>query len=293
VCLGIKHPSGAYNQIFVTVRQLWVCWCEALSLTRGWVCLQLLLAHTSAVILRSEYHGTCVHILLFQIRDFPFHRLLRRAGLQWRYSTPPPHGTVSCLWFLMQCIHSCFPCLEALSAVCTLLWWQWTLLLWQIINIRQMWRRGSKWVTDGSKTAVMDVMGFLYVSLDSSTVQPHDSLGSRSTCTCSETGFSSQNGDLAWRGIAEEQHPVVSFLWAKGLSAKDIHKEMFPVYVGKRLSCKVVPPSWQTFHWWQRGWNTGVKVAETTVEGLLCCGFWHTGKVIGQVYQCWWGYFEK
>jgi hypothetical protein len=26
VCLGIKHPSGAYDQIFNTVRQLRVCW---------------------------------------------------------------------------------------------------------------------------------------------------------------------------------------------------------------------------------------------------------------------------
>jgi hypothetical protein len=34
VCLGIKHPSGAYDQIFVTVRQLRVPWCGALSLTR-------------------------------------------------------------------------------------------------------------------------------------------------------------------------------------------------------------------------------------------------------------------
>jgi hypothetical protein len=44
VCLGIKHPSGAYDQIFVTVGQLLVCSCGALSLTRGRVCrLQLLL----------------------------------------------------------------------------------------------------------------------------------------------------------------------------------------------------------------------------------------------------------
>jgi hypothetical protein len=93
VCLGINHPSGSYDQIFITVRQLRVCWCGALSLTRGRVCvLQLLLALASAVILRSEPLGTRDHILLSQIRDFPFRRLLRLAGSRWRYSTPPPHG---------------------------------------------------------------------------------------------------------------------------------------------------------------------------------------------------------
>jgi hypothetical protein len=30
------------------------------------------------------------------------------------------------------------------------------------------------------------------------------------------------------------------FLWTKGLNAKDIHKEMFPVYVGKCLPRKAV-----------------------------------------------------
>jgi hypothetical protein len=37
-----------------------------------------------------------------------------------------------------------------------------------------------------------------------------------------------------------EQRPVVRFLWAKGLNAKDIHIEMFPVYGGKCLSSKAV-----------------------------------------------------
>jgi hypothetical protein len=45
----------------------------------------------------------------------------------------------------------------------------------------------------------------------------------------------------------EEQGSVVSFLWAKGLSAEVIHKEIFPVYVGKFLSRKAVPPWWETF----------------------------------------------
>jgi hypothetical protein len=53
----------------------------------------------------------------------------------------------------------------------------------------------SKQVTDESKTAVMHVIGFLCVSLGSSTVQFHESLRSRRTCLCSEAGFSSQNGD--------------------------------------------------------------------------------------------------
>jgi hypothetical protein len=34
---------------------------------------------------------------------------------------------------------------------------------------------------------------------------------------------------------AKEQSSAVRFLWAKGLSAKDIHKEMFPVYGAKCL----------------------------------------------------------
>jgi hypothetical protein len=35
---GIKHPSGAQDQIFITVWHLQACWCELLSLTRGRVC---------------------------------------------------------------------------------------------------------------------------------------------------------------------------------------------------------------------------------------------------------------
>jgi hypothetical protein len=91
VYLGMKHSSGAYNQIFVTVRRLQVSRYGALFLTRGRICrLQLLRVLVSAFIFGSESVGTCDHILLSQIRDFTFRRLLRLVGLRWRYSTPLP-----------------------------------------------------------------------------------------------------------------------------------------------------------------------------------------------------------
>jgi hypothetical protein len=69
VCLGIKHPSGAYDQIFITVRQLRACSCGESSLMRGRVCrLQLLLALASVVILGSESSWTRDHVLVSQIR---------------------------------------------------------------------------------------------------------------------------------------------------------------------------------------------------------------------------------
>jgi hypothetical protein len=56
VCLRINHPSWAYDQMFITVRQMRICWCRALSLTRGRVCrLQLLLALASAIFFCLRY----------------------------------------------------------------------------------------------------------------------------------------------------------------------------------------------------------------------------------------------
>jgi hypothetical protein len=66
----------------------------ALSDERTGLSLQLLLAFASAVIFGSESRRTRGHILLSQIRDFPFRRLLQLAGSRWRYSIPPPHGVV-------------------------------------------------------------------------------------------------------------------------------------------------------------------------------------------------------
>jgi hypothetical protein len=104
VCPGIKHPSGAYDQIFITFWQLRFCFCGASSLTRWRVCLlYMLLALASAVLLGSESLCARDHILLSHIWDFPFRRLLRLAGSRWRFSTPPPHGTA-----LLYCCHSLY-----------------------------------------------------------------------------------------------------------------------------------------------------------------------------------------
>jgi hypothetical protein len=85
-----RAPFGAHDLILITVWQLRSSFCGVPSLTRGRVCLlSLLLAFASAVFLGSESLGTRDHILLSQIRDFPFCRLVQLAGSRWRYSTPP------------------------------------------------------------------------------------------------------------------------------------------------------------------------------------------------------------
>jgi hypothetical protein len=69
VCLGIKHPFVAYDQILIIAWQLRVCWFGATSLTRGRVCrLQLLLVHASAIIFETESRRTRGHILLSRLK---------------------------------------------------------------------------------------------------------------------------------------------------------------------------------------------------------------------------------
>jgi hypothetical protein len=85
---------GLTTRSLLLVWQLRSCSCGAPSLTRGPVyLLYVLLALASSVFLGSESIGTWDHILLSQIWDFPFRRLLRLAGSRWRYSTPPRHGS--------------------------------------------------------------------------------------------------------------------------------------------------------------------------------------------------------
>jgi hypothetical protein len=80
------------------------------------------------------------------------------------------------------------------------------------------------------------------VPLGSSTVQLHDSLGIRRVCECSEDVSVVKLATELEECATEEQRSVVRFffLWVRGLNAKDIYKEMLPVYGGKCLPHKAV-----------------------------------------------------
>jgi hypothetical protein len=108
------------TRFLFSVWQLQVSCCGAPSLTRGWVCnllVQLLLGLARTIILGSNSRRT--KTIFYRVvwdspnlegqvpvficprnrvppvippgTGYPFCRLLRLAGLRWRYSNPPPH----------------------------------------------------------------------------------------------------------------------------------------------------------------------------------------------------------
>jgi hypothetical protein len=90
-----------------------------------------------------------------------------------------------------------------------------------------------KWKKSGCK-------GLIFVSLGSTTVQLHANLSIRHACASSEAVFSNQNGDRLRSALPKSSVLLCIFSWSKGLSAKEISKEMFPLCIGKYLSHKAV-----------------------------------------------------
>jgi hypothetical protein len=76
----------------------------------------------------------------------------------------------------------------------------------------------------------MEIIGFLCASVGSSTVQLDDSLGSRLHVQIQRVVSVVKMTTMIEECTTEEQRTVVHFLWARGLPAKDIHKQIFPVY---------------------------------------------------------------
>jgi hypothetical protein len=128
----------------------------------------------------------------------------------------------------------------------------------------------------------MYVVCFLYVSLDTSTGQLHDSLASRHACACSEAGFGSQNGDRLEKCTTKEQNYVVCFCGQKDLMQSIFINKYFLFVLGSVCHVKRLTTGWQTFRWRQRGWNREAEVAETTVKRLTWCRFRRTGKATWQ-----------
>jgi hypothetical protein len=115
VCLGVKHLPGTQDLIFITVRQLQVCWCgapsdEKMSLSFTIVAGPCQHSHSWVRIPQDSWPcftvsdlkfpqpggpGSCIYIHQEQGGPvelpgtvFPFCRLLRLRGLWWRYSNP-------------------------------------------------------------------------------------------------------------------------------------------------------------------------------------------------------------
>jgi hypothetical protein len=66
----------------------------------------------------------------------------------------------------------------------------------------------------------MNVIGFLCVSLVTSTIQLHDSPGSRRACACSNTGFSSLTDDSSSRAYYRRAVFSCAFLMGKRTRCK-------------------------------------------------------------------------
>jgi hypothetical protein len=126
VSLGVKHPSEAYDQIFITVRQLQACWYGALSLTRGRVyhlpgltVISLLSVCTICIlqVIKCMYIQHIQGICQFRLSTADYALLLVAPAtttvysLERSYDWPPP--SLSLLYFL--CRVSPYPMLRAFS----------------------------------------------------------------------------------------------------------------------------------------------------------------------------------
>jgi hypothetical protein len=131
----------------------------------------------------------------------------------------------------------------------------------------------------------MDVIGFLSVSPGSSTIQLHDSLGSRYACACSEAGFNSQNGDHPrgvhyWRALL-----CCVFFCGQKDSMQRISINKYFLFM-LRSACRI-----KQLHVVSKCFAHDEEV-ETEVQkwprqqskDIYAVGF----DAMGQVYQCWW-----
>jgi hypothetical protein len=109
VCLGIKHPSGAYDQIVITVGQLRVCWCGAFSLTRRRVCpLQLLLTLVGHSRVWAPWHSRPYFTVSDLKLPFSSPPTTRKVTVEVFDPASTPPWTVRLLLRLLVATDTCF-----------------------------------------------------------------------------------------------------------------------------------------------------------------------------------------
>jgi hypothetical protein len=102
-----RAPSGAHDQVFLLFDSYGLVFVGRFLWREDKPAFVYAAGLASTVFLGSESLGTRDHILLSQIWDLHFHRLLRLAGSRWKYSTPPPDGFSLCAaeHFLISTLH--------------------------------------------------------------------------------------------------------------------------------------------------------------------------------------------
>ena len=89
-----------------------------------------------------------------------------------------------------------------------------------------------------------------------------------------------------------EQRRVVRFLWAKNMEAKDIHKEMLPMYGEHCLSRRAVHNWVQKFSeglsWRSCSWKNSARVVPTATKRIFRRRFPGTCETVGQVFKSVW-----
>jgi hypothetical protein len=141
----------------------------------------------------------------------------------------------------------------------------------------------------------MDVIGFACVSLGSSTVQLHDSLGSKCACTGCGAGLKVKMANVLMQYTTVRAAFSCAFLVGKRAPCKG--------YSQRNVSCLRWSMSRKAFYnWAEKCSQRPSKVAddawpgrpvEITTEADVqrmeeFGGFWRAGNAMGQVYECWW-----
>jgi hypothetical protein len=151
--------------------------------------------------------------------------------------------------------------------------------------------RVGKLVTNGSKTAVMDVTGFLCVSLGSSTLQLHDNPGSEVHAHVQRLVSVVRMQTVLGEYTTGQQRSVVHFFFVgkKDSMQRIFIKKRFLFTVGSVCRVKrFTVGSMNSLKDFRKSQIIRDQVRKWLRQQSKDFGSRRTGKAMGHVYQCWW-----